>query len=99
MFRNRPVYFVLGCLLCLVLVGIPIMVIWYLTCLCTRLTVTNQRTTLRHGLLSKHTNEVWHRDVRNVQIDQSFFQRIFGVGRIAISSSGQGQRDSRPGGG
>jgi uncharacterized membrane protein YdbT with pleckstrin-like domain len=28
-------------------------------------------------------------DVRNIQVSQSFFQRIFGVGWVGISSSGQ----------
>ena len=63
---------------------------WYIKCLCATLTVTNMKTILRKGLLSKYTTEVWHRDVRNVQIQQSFFQRMFGVGRIMISSAGQG---------
>jgi uncharacterized membrane protein YdbT with pleckstrin-like domain len=28
-------------------------------------------------------------DVRNVQLDQTFFQRVFDVGQIGVSSAGQ----------
>jgi hypothetical protein len=31
--------------------------------------------------------EVWHRDIRNVQLTQTFFQRILSTGRIGIGSS------------
>ena len=89
MFRNRPVEFVVTCLLCLVLVGFVMFFFWWLKCIGTKLTVTTDRTTLRRGILSKSVTEVWHQDVRNVQLDQTFFQRIFGVGTIGISSAGQ----------
>ena len=89
MFRNQPVGFVVTCLLCLVLVGFAIFFFWWLKCIGTKLTITNDRTILRRGILSKSVTEVWHQDVRNVQLDQTFFQRVFGVGRIGISSSGQ----------
>jgi uncharacterized membrane protein YdbT with pleckstrin-like domain len=32
---------------------------------------------------------VLHSNVRNVQVGQNVFQRIFGVGKIGISSAGQ----------
>ena len=89
MIRNNPIGFVVAVFLCFFIIGIPILLVWYLRCLGTTLTVTNLRTTLRHGLLSKSTSEVWHKDVRNVRMQQSFFQRIFDVGTLAISSSGQ----------
>ena len=65
------------------------MFVWWLKCKGTTLTVTNKRTSLRRGILSKSINEVWHSDVRNVLLKQSFFQRIFGVGMIGVSSAGQ----------
>lgn len=89
MFRNHPIWFIVSVLLCLVVVGIPILIVWYLECRATHLVITNQRTTLRRGILSKNTNEVYHDNVRNVQIKQSFMQRIFGVGYLGISSAGQ----------
>ena len=89
MFRNRPVEFVLTAILCLVVVGILMMFTWWFKSKGTTLTVTNKRTTLRRGILSKSITEVWHSDVRNVVLEQTFFQRIFGVGMIGISSAGQ----------
>ena len=89
MFRNQPVWFVLNCILSLVGVGLVIFLVWWLKCKGTQLTVTSERTRLRKGLLSKSVTEVWHQDVRNVQLDQTFFQRVFNVGRLGISSSGQ----------
>ena len=62
---------------------------WWLECKGKTIIVTEQRTTLRQGLLSKTVNEVWHRDVRNVRVEQTFLQRVFGVGKVEISSAGQ----------
>jgi len=89
MFRNRPFSFVLVCLLSLVGIGIPILVIWFFRCRSTELTVTDLRTRLHRGWLSRSITEVWHRDVRNVQIEQTFFQRVLGVGSIGVSSAAQ----------
>ena len=89
MFRNRPVEFVFTCVLCLVLIGFVMFFVWWLKCKGTTLTVTSDRTKLRRGIFSKSITEVWHQDVRNVQLDQTFLQRVFGVGKIGISSSGQ----------
>lgn len=62
---------------------------WWLQCKRTTLTVTTSRTSMREGLLSKHITEVWHHHVRNVQVTQSFSERIMGVGTISIASAGK----------
>ena len=90
MFRNRPVGFILSIVLIAAFgLGLVILLVWWLKCYGIQLTVTDKQTQLRKGILSKHTNEVWHSTVRNIQVSQSFFQRIFGVGSIGISSAGQ----------
>jgi uncharacterized membrane protein YdbT with pleckstrin-like domain len=89
MFRNHPVLFVLCAILCVVVIGIPILVAWKLATANTTLTVTDERTRLRRGILSKNTNDVRHSDVRNVKVSQRMMQRLFGVGSVGISSSGQ----------
>ena len=89
MFRNRPVEFIVTVLLCAVIVGFVIFFVWWLRCKGTQLTVTSERTRLRKGILSKSVTEVWHQDVRNVQLNQTFFQRVLGVGSLGISSAGQ----------
>ena len=71
------------------LVGLIPLLYWWLQSRFTTLTVTSERTILRQGIVSRDTSEVRHADVRNIQVDQGFFQRILGVGELAISSSGQ----------
>ena len=73
----------------LVIVGLIPLAIWYLKVKGSTLIVTNVRSTYRTGILAKKTNEVRHKDVRNIQVKQSALQRIFNVGTVAISSAGQ----------
>lgn len=89
MFRNHPFWFSLCVILSLVGVGLIILFVWWLKCKATTLTVTTEQTTLRKGILSKYTNDVFHSNVRNIQVGQTFFQRMFDVGYIGISSAGQ----------
>jgi uncharacterized membrane protein YdbT with pleckstrin-like domain len=84
MFRSNPILFVLCLVLCLAGVGLVILLFWWLSCAGTTLTVTDKRAILRKGLLSKYVNEVMLADVRNIQVGQTFLQRIFGVGTIGI---------------
>jgi ribosomal protein S27E len=62
---------------------------WWIKKQTVKLEITNKRTVVRKGLLSKSTSEVLHDHVRNIQMDQSLLGRILGVGSIGISSSGQ----------
>ncbi len=90
MFRNHPAYFVLCVLLIAVFgLGLVLLLVWWIQVLGTTLTVTNEQTTLRKGILSKYTNDVFHSNVRNIQVRQSFLQRLFNVGWVGISSAGQ----------
>jgi hypothetical protein len=93
MFRNRPIFFILCVLLIPVGIGLLILLYWLFQCEATSLTVTTKRTVFRQGILSKRTNEVRHKDVRNIQVEQPILQRLFGVGTIAISSSGQSEME------
>ena len=77
-------------LLCIALVGFFVYFYEWLKMRDTRLIVTTRRTTLKEGILEKRTNEVRHADVRNVRVDQTFVQRLFGVGTLEVSSAGQG---------
>ena len=65
-----------------------ILLCWYLDCRATRLEITTRRSILKRGILSKNTNEVRHKDVRNLKVHQDFLQRIWGVGGIEIASAG-----------
>ena len=76
-------------LLCLVVVGVVLYAVEYLKSRSTRLIVTDRRTTLHTGVLSKATNEVRHSDIRNVVVKQGLFDRMFRVGTLELSSAGQ----------
>lgn len=61
----------------------------WLQSISTTLKVTTERTIVVRGLISQSTNEVQHDDVRNIQCDRNFLERMFNYGDIALSSSGQ----------
>ncbi len=91
MFRNHPFWFVASIVLIAAFgLGLLILLSWWLQTRGTKLTVTNERITLRRGILSKHTNDVYHANIRNVQISQGLIQRIFDVGTIGIATAGLG---------
>ena len=65
------------------------MIYWLLRTRFESLAITSQRTIWSRGIFDRETSEVQHDDIRNIQIKQTLVDRIFGVGRIAISSAGQ----------
>ena len=89
MFRNRPILFLFFCLLIPSGLGLIFLLCWWFQCWATSLVVTDQRVTLMQGILSKYTNDVLIADIRNVRVGQNIFQRLFGVGNVALSTSGQ----------
>lgn len=72
-----------------VLAGVAGLVVWKIRTLAVTLEVTSRRTMAIRGLFSKATTEVLHDNVSNLQITQSFWNRVWGVGQIGISSAGQ----------
>jgi membrane protein YdbS with pleckstrin-like domain len=87
MFRAQPIGFIIVLFSCLFLVGIPFLLLWWLSAKNTKLTVTDDHIILKHGILSKSINEVYLTDVRNVKIAQGLFQRLMGTGTIEISTA------------
>ncbi|UYV13536.1 MAG: PH domain-containing protein [Phycisphaera sp.] len=69
--------------------GAIVMGAWFLKTMSACLDVTTKRTTENHGLFSRATSEVLHDNIRNIAVKQSFIDRVFNVGVIEISSSGQ----------
>lgn len=88
MFRNHPLGFILAVLLVPVAVGILILLYWYLKCKSTLLEFNNGDIVVERGLLSKNRTELNVERIRSVNVYQSFFNRIFGVGKIAIYTAG-----------
>lgn len=75
--------------LVLLAVGGCVLLVWFFQTRFKTLTVTNKRTRMQYGIIQRHISEVQHDDVRNMQVEQSFLQRLLGVGTLALSSSGQ----------
>ena len=89
MFRSHPFWFIAMLLLCPLGIGLIVMFVWWINCKAERLIIGSESVELQKGILSKYQNEVFYSDVRNIQIRQSLCDRIFNVGHIGISSSGQ----------
>ncbi len=70
-------------------VSLGLLGVWKLKTLSAALQITNKRSVHRQGLLSKATSEVVHDNIRNVQVTQTFWQRLWNVGTLGLSSSGQ----------
>ncbi len=90
MWRNHPVIFIGIIVAAIFTAGLALIILipWWLSCLCTRLTITDERVTLRRGILSKSEIEIRLQNVRMVTVHQSFFDRLLGVGRIQVTSAG-----------
>ena len=53
-----------------------------------RLFVFNNRIVLVRGILSKHSKELFIKDIRTIDVSQTFPQRIVGIGSLMIATAG-----------
>jgi uncharacterized membrane protein YdbT with pleckstrin-like domain len=89
MFRAHPFWFIVFVLLIAAFgIGLLILLYWYIKTRATSLTVTEHELLYEKGILSKERLAVSLRHVRSVQVNQSFGNRIFGVGTIEIATAG-----------
>lgn len=89
MFRAHPFWFILFVLLIAAFgVGLLILLYWYIKTRATALTVSDHELLYEQGILSKERLAVSLRHVRSVQVNQSFINRILGVGEIEIKTAG-----------
>jgi uncharacterized membrane protein YdbT with pleckstrin-like domain len=89
MFRAHPFWFIL-CVLLIAAFGLGLLFLlyWYIKTRATALTVTEHELLYERGILSKERLAVSLRHVRSVQVNQSFINRILGVGEIEIKTAG-----------
>ncbi len=80
---------------CLVgaLAALVILIIWKVLTLDSRLRITTKRTIESVGLFSKSTSEILHKHIRNFTVSQSFWQRLWNVGTVGISSAAEDQTE------
>ncbi len=64
--------------------------LWRLT---TTYTITNQRLTIRRGLLSRHLQQTRVERVQNVNVDQSIVDRVVRVGQVDFDTAGTDDSD------
>lgn len=89
MFKNHPIGFI-ACLLLVPVFGLGLLILlwWYLQCKGSKLTIKTRDILYEKGLLSKSRAELSISSVRSIRVNQSFLDRIFGVGAIKIYTSG-----------
>lgn len=69
---------------------VPAVILW-LNWKYTENGVTNKRVIHKHGIISRVTDEIRLSAIESIQIQQSFFGRIFGYGNIIIAGRGHGK--------
>ena len=51
------------------------------------LRISSDRITISRGLISKCYRDYHPRDIRSIDIDQTFFQRMVGIGDLSLSTA------------
>ncbi len=71
------------------LLAAGVLFIWSIASWSHRLEVTNKRVVFTKGLLSKTTVEMLHRTIQDIEIKQSFIDRLLNVGTINIANASE----------
>ncbi len=70
------------------LVGLVLFFRWWFKNYTTRLRLTEDEVIFYRGVFSVKTTEIRIADIRAVEIDQSFWERMTGIGTVRIASAG-----------
>lgn len=62
--------------------------VWKFHNMATTVTITDRRTTVKRGLFSRAMKELRHDQVQDIQITQTFPQRVLNVGRLGLDGGG-----------
>lgn len=60
-----------------------------------KFTIDENRLSRHYGIISRNQQSVRLKDLRSVELDQSLFQRIFGIGDLAFFSAGSADAEVR----
>jgi uncharacterized membrane protein YdbT with pleckstrin-like domain len=88
MFRNSPITFIAAIVLIPVGIGLLMLIYLYLKSKATKLEIRGNVVVLERGILSKDRTETRISSIRSVNVSQSLFDRMFGVGKISIATAG-----------
>lgn len=77
----------LGIITLPVVVGLIILICVIIDIKCSSYELTTHRVIVRQGLIAKLQNEIWIKDMRGVNLKQSVWQRIIGIGNIEIGTA------------
>jgi uncharacterized membrane protein YdbT with pleckstrin-like domain len=80
----------IGVFVALTAVVILVGFLWRLT---TTYTITNQRLTIRRGVLARHLQQTRVERVQNVNVDQSIVDRLMRVGQVDFDTAGTDDSD------
>ena len=67
------------------IIGIPLYVLVAVSS--TKLTITNKKSILFHGIFTRTEVELLHTDIKSIVISQGLIQRLFNVGTVYIATS------------
>lgn len=93
MWRDRPFSFALTVVLSIGIVGLAILIPWWLIYRNRQLTITESAVRYEEGVFTKHISEMRLRDVRNVQVEQGLIHRLTEAGNVQIASAGSAEAE------
>ena len=82
-------------ILVFVVLAVLVLLAGFLWRLTTTYTITNQRLTIRRGVLSRHLQQTRVERVQNVNVDQSVVDRVMRVGQVDFDTAGTDDSDFR----
>lgn len=88
MLRQDPIRWLFYFLLCFVLVGFYFFFRWWWKSFSTRIRLTESRIIKTSGVLNTTETSLNIRDVRALEVDQLWWQKILGIGSVKIASAG-----------
>ena len=84
MFRANPIGFAIAILLIPLLIGIMLLLFWWLDSRTTRLEINRHSVRYETGIFSKYRRGLGRRTIRTVRVQQSLLNRMLNVGSLEI---------------
>lgn len=73
--------------LCVILIGIPILLLMWLRNVFTKFTVTDQRVKIQTGIIFKRIDEIELYRIKDIKVNYSLLNQIFNIGVVTLISS------------